>query len=292
MSGSKKKKKKSNYTIMFIPEDNGKTFSLHLHKTVFRSLLFFLVLFLIGVVALLFKTGEIGVKLQLVHSLREENRRLEQENSDLQLAMEKIERIEALSSYLQRVALAVGENPAKLPLNTLASSDKVIGQDSLDVFLNSVRLTDSDQHRNLLSASISPTHILASIPNIRPVEGWITRSFTPKTENDPGHLGVDFAAAKGSLIRVSAPGIVDEVLDDKYFGLMVVVKHNFGFVTRYAHCSQILVSPGDNVERGQSIALVGNTGRSSGPHLHYEVIKGGKHVDPLQYTLNQLTSFE
>lgn len=291
MSGKLKKKEKSNYTIMFIPDDNGKTFSLHFHKNVFRSFIFFLVLFIIGIVALLAKTGEIGVKLQLVYSLREENKRLKEENGKLQLAMEKVERIEALSSYLQRVALSVGESPEKFPLNTFTSSDKLIGEDSLDVFLNSVRLTESDQNQDLVTASISPTHILASIPNIRPVEGWITRSFTPKSEKNPGHLGVDFAAAKGSLIRVSAPGIVDEVKDDKYFGLMVVVKHNFGFVTRYAHCSQILVSPGDNVERGQTIALVGNTGRSSGPHLHYEVIKGGKHVDPLQFTLNQLTSF-
>ncbi len=291
MSGNMKKKKNKNYTIMFIPEDNGKTFSLHFHKNIFRSVIFFLFLFLIGVFALIAKTGEIGVKLQLVHSLREENKRLKEENGKYRLAMDKIERIEALSSYLQRVALSIGENPEKLPLNSLVSSDKVFGEDSIDVFLNSVRIKDSKYHKDLVSSSTSPTHILASIPNIRPVEGWITRSFTPQTKNDPGHPGVDFAAAKGSLIRASAPGIVDEVIDDKYFGLMVTVKHNFGFVTRYAHCSQILVSPGDNVERGQTIALVGNTGRSSGPHLHYEVIKSGKHVNPLQFTLNQLTSF-
>jgi len=63
----------------------------------------------------------------------------------------------------------------------------------------------------------------------------------------------------------------------------VTIRHDFGFVTRYAHCSQVLVSVRDRVNRGQTIALVGNTGRSTAPHLHYEVLKDGKHVDPADY---------
>jgi murein DD-endopeptidase MepM/ murein hydrolase activator NlpD len=98
---------------------------------------------------------------------------------------------------------------------------------------------------------------------------------------------VDFAAQTGTLIRATAPGIVESVVFDTYFGLLITVKHRFGFVTRYGHCSQSLVSKGDKVRRGQTVALVGNTGRSSAPHLHYEVIKNGRHVDPLKYTFDR-----
>jgi murein DD-endopeptidase MepM/ murein hydrolase activator NlpD len=66
---------------------------------------------------------------------------------------------------------------------------------------------------------------------------------------------------------------------------MVTIKHGYGFMTRYGHCLQVLVNKGDHVERGQTIALVGNTGRSSAPHLHYEIIKEGKNVDPQEYII-------
>jgi murein DD-endopeptidase MepM/ murein hydrolase activator NlpD len=78
-------------------------------------------------------------------------------------------------------------------------------------------------------------------------------------------------------------GTVEDVRKDKYFGLMVELRHENGFVTRYGHCSQVLVSAGDRINRGQTIALVGNTGRSTAPHLHYEVMKYGKYVDPMGY---------
>ena len=96
---------------------------------------------------------------------------------------------------------------------------------------------------------------------------------------------MDFAATLGTPIKASAPGVVGKIENDKYFGLLVTIFHNNGFVTRYGHCSQILVSKHDRVKRGQTIALVGNTGRSTAPHLHYEVIKDGKYIDPLKHIL-------
>jgi murein DD-endopeptidase MepM/ murein hydrolase activator NlpD len=137
------------------------------------------------------------------------------------------------------------------------------------------------------SASLSSVNeVIGSFPNISPVEGWVTRKFSPDTSDaKSGHLGVDFAAAHGTPIRATAPGVVGKIENDKYFGWMVTIYHDYGFVTRYGHCSQVLVSKHDRVHRGQTIALVGNTGRSTAPHLHYEVLKDGKHIDPLKHII-------
>ena len=127
---------------------------------------------------------------------------------------------------------------------------------------------------------------VVSFPNIYPVEGWITRKFNmDSTISSTGHQGLDFAAATGTPIKATAPGVVGKIENDKYFGLLVTIHHDNGFITRYGHCSQILIGKHERVNRGQTIALVGNTGRSTAPHLHYEVIKDGKHIDPSQLIL-------
>ena len=102
------------------------------------------------------------------------------------------------------------------------------------------------------------------------------------------HLGVDFAAQKGTPIRSTAPGVVEDVINDTYFGLLITIKHKFGIMTRYGHCMQTLVSKGDKIERGQTVALLGNTGASSAPHLHYEILKDGKNVDPMKYMFDRI----
>jgi murein DD-endopeptidase MepM/ murein hydrolase activator NlpD len=125
-----------------------------------------------------------------------------------------------------------------------------------------------------------------SFPNISPVEGWITRQYLPdSTTVNLGHQGLDFAAASGTSVKATAPGVVAKIENDKYFGLLVTILHDNGFVTKYGHCSQVLVSKHDRVDRGQTIALVGNTGRSTAPHLHYEVLKDGKNIDPSKFIL-------
>jgi murein DD-endopeptidase MepM/ murein hydrolase activator NlpD len=94
------------------------------------------------------------------------------------------------------------------------------------------------------------------------------------------HEGLDFAASVGTPIIASAGGVVSRAGYEAQYGNMVEIKHAEGFMTRYAHASQILVRTGQTVKRGDIIAKVGNTGRSSGPHLHYEVMRAGAHINP------------
>ncbi len=125
------------------------------------------------------------------------------------------------------------------------------------------------------------TLFAASIPSNWPVEGWITQRFDPRSGSE--HSGLDIAAREGTMIRATAPGIVSAVLSDQYLGTVVVVKHRYGFETRFGHCRESIVSPGEIVGRGQVIAFIGNTGRSTAPHVHYEIIKNGRNEDPASY---------
>ena len=264
------KKFNDHYTLMFVPEDNGKTFTLRIPKFVFHSILLFLVIFFSGIILLLYKSGEIAAKLQVLSLTRMENEKLTKENSELRRITEKINHLDQLSRYLNRLSSISVSNADDGKTKTVNgnSDDKV------------------SSFKPQFVHHLYKSEKVGSLPNIPPVEGWITRPFSPdSTALNGGHQGVDFAAALGTPIKATAPGVVGKIENDKYFGLIITIFHENGFVTRYGHCSQILVSKHDRVNRGQTIALVGNTGRSSAPHLHYEVIKDGKTIDPIKHIL-------
>jgi murein DD-endopeptidase MepM/ murein hydrolase activator NlpD len=132
---------------------------------------------------------------------------------------------------------------------------------------------------------------ISSTPAISPVKGILTSGFgtraDPMTHGRGLHQGVDIAAAPGQPVRASADGIVTQAADVSGLGKAVFLAHGFGLTTRYGHMSQIEVRPGQRVRRGDVIGRVGNTGRSTGYHLHYEVRVDGDAVNPLGYILDR-----
>ncbi len=128
---------------------------------------------------------------------------------------------------------------------------------------------------------------LVSMPSIWPAKGWLTSRFGPRVSPFTGrrqvHAGIDIAAASGTSIYAPARGRVSFVGRKGPLGKAVVLDHGFGVKTVYGHTKEIHVSTGETVERGQEIAAIGTTGRSTGPHLHYVVEVAGKAVDPLDY---------
>ena len=132
--------------------------------------------------------------------------------------------------------------------------------------------------------------LLASTPSIKPAKGWISSRFgyrkSPFTGKKEFHKGLDISTRKGSPIVASADGTVSFTGRDRGFGRVVVIKHGYGLKTKYAHLKKSLVKKGQYVKRGETIALVGNSGRTTGSHLHYEVHLNGVPVNPLRYVLN------
>jgi murein DD-endopeptidase MepM/ murein hydrolase activator NlpD len=121
--------------------------------------------------------------------------------------------------------------------------------------------------------------------------GFITRTFGSRAEaSREGHTGVDIAVPAGSYVRAITAGRVEEVGDNEIYGKFVRIAHPSGLSSLYGHNSWLFVSPGGTVERWQVIALAGNTGRSTAPHLHLELEQGGSLLDPMDYVSQRVNT--
>jgi murein DD-endopeptidase MepM/ murein hydrolase activator NlpD len=128
--------------------------------------------------------------------------------------------------------------------------------------------------------------LAAATPSIWPAHGWLTGTFGGRSDpftGEPGfHQGLDISTEKGQPVFATADGSVEAASYSGDYGNLIVVKHAFGLVTRYGHLSSFTVKPGRQVKRGDIIGYVGSTGRSTGAHLHYEILANGKLINPLQ----------
>lgn len=133
--------------------------------------------------------------------------------------------------------------------------------------------------------------LINATPNIKPARGWLTSRFgyrmSPFTGKATMHAGLDIAAAPGSPVYAPADGVVSYAGYDQGYGKLVSIDHGYGVTTRFGHASQIYVQVGQKVSKWDVIAAVGNTGRSTGPHLHYEVRINGTPVDPINFVLDE-----
>jgi hypothetical protein len=167
--------------------------------------------------------------------------------------------------------------PAQIP-NLTAMVDDLQGQ-----------LSSREQQLGVLENMILTRELNKQVyPEGRPVqEGWISSYFGRRADPFTGysavHKGLDFAGAEGTKVTAVAAGLVTYAGDRSGFGEMVEINHGNGLATRYCHNEKILVKQGDMVRKGQDVALMGSTGRSTGPHLHFEVLKNGAQVDPLRF---------
>ena len=131
---------------------------------------------------------------------------------------------------------------------------------------------------------------LSCTPTITPVRGIFTDGFgrrkDPFTGHTAFHRGIDISARRGTQVVSPADGIVVFAGRNGGLGKTLRISHGFGFTTVYGHLHKMLVEPGEEVHRNQQIALLGSSGRSTGPHLHYEVHMDGRAVDPLYYILD------
>ena len=156
--------------------------------------------------------------------------------------------------------------------------------------LNTASQRQENSFGSLLDKLEGQRNLLASTPAIRPADGWMTSRFgyrvSPFTGRKEFHKGLDIANRKGTAILAPANGFVSYAGKKGPMGNVLVIDHGHGMITRYAHLSEALKKQGEKVKRGDIIAQMGNSGRSTGPHLHYEVHLNGVPVNPATYILN------
>lgn len=145
--------------------------------------------------------------------------------------------------------------------------------------------------QHLLSTLSQKKSLLSSVPSVSPVNGWITSAFgtriSPFTGNKTLHKAIDIAAPVGTPIIAPADGVVIFSGAKVGFGNFIMIAHyGYGIVTRYGHNAQNMVQAGQKVKRGDQIATVGMTGRTTGPHLHYETWVNGRAVNPKKFILD------
>ena len=296
-------------TIVFVPGGNLKVRQIGIPRTV----MFFFILFFISAV-LLFAWGAkdywtIKKQMPLMSELQKENTLQEEQ---LIVLTEKIDQISTklvdLKNFDQKLKTMVN-------LETNEENNQFFGIGGSDTTLMDPDYTLEDAHQKLvrlmhrslddLDREISVAtaekaelveyfehqkSLLSHTPSLWPTKGWISSRFgyriSPFTNEKEFHKGLDISTSKLSPVIAPADGVISSVRWDSGYGKIISINHEYGVITRYAHLEKVLVKKGEYVKRGQKIALVGDTGRTTGPHLHYEVHFNGAPVNPLRYILN------
>ncbi len=258
--------------FLIVPQGQAPAINFRLSTFMVRVLAFILILW---VVALLTATVFYGKLSYIAINAN----RLEQENEKLRDYNAKVVEIEkSFRKNLELVAKIASLAGVELAdVNTsLALFEDLLHQDS----------TGRPVLTGLAGNGVPPLSVeeleKLRTPQGRPLYGWITRGFVDD-ESGEKHKGIDFAVKEGTPIVVTATGIVEFTGWDKDFGNLIIINHENGYKTVYGHNQKIISSEGEKVYKGDVIALSGNSGQSSAPHLHYEIVKDGVAVDPSQY---------
>ena len=198
-----------------------------------------------------------------------------------------------LDSELTDVGNAGASPSEELGRNALPLHRQALAARRMYAFLrklsDDVRLEEVVQ-QELLRVLRENRDSIASMPTVWPVEGFISSPFGVRSSNYSGrgefHKGIDIRARPGTPIIAPAKGTVTFAGGDGAYGLSVELQHTRTITTKYGHMQRIIVREGQQVKRGELVGFVGSTGRSTGPHLHYEVKLNGIHVNPMRYILN------
>lgn len=277
-------KDKRYYTLMlFAPTANSQFRKYNLpHKFVYATLTFAG----IGLLAVLFGIFSIAryTSLAVQYNLAKmDNRKLREVNQEAQVATERIQgRLAAQEPILQKLAESTGVK---------ASTDigKNIGSGGPDIKGLEKATSDLEVRVRDIKEFVAANQIkLSAIPSIWPVRGYITSGLGDRGNPFGGggnehHPGLDISATHGTSIEAPGDGIVIMAGPWGGYGNMVAIDHGYGLTTRFGHMSRIDVKVGDHVHRSTQLGAVGSTGRSTGPHLHYEVRLYDRVVDPMNY---------
>jgi len=162
-------------------------------------------------------------------------------------------------------------------------TEEIKEQDALSQAIYSMK----EESSSLISEIESELEYLDCLPDLPPVEGRLSSGFGYRRHPITGlrsfHYGIDITNNRGTPVQASGSGVVVFSGWRGTYGKVIIISHGYGYETVYAHNNQLYVSVGDTVEKGDVISAVGNTGNSTGPHLHFEIRLNGKAVNPLTY---------
>ncbi|AET69973.1 metalloendopeptidase-like membrane protein [Desulfosporosinus orientis DSM 765] len=292
---------KDKYTIIFIPPDHSSTRQFQISRLGKKYL--YLGLFVVSMIFIGLLAGNLYLNYylrelqptidhitQLQSTIEERDREitdLNQKSTQINEDLTKITELEdKLSSILQIHPTSLSRGISSDTPNYILTKPAVLTPDQ--------KIKSLGEHLSLLEgyyeAAVQQKERLDHTPNILPAEGEITSSFGYRKNPFGGwsnefHNGIDIACYYGTPVLATADGVVTFAGRNPIYGLRIDIDHGNGVTTFYGHNSRLLVKEGDQVKRYDLIAYSGNSGRSTGAHLHYGTIVNGKNVDPLSFTI-------
>lgn len=228
-------------------------------------------------------TGELTTQLQSLESV------IDDLGARSALDPAQAKAIQKLPAVVKARA-AGGNATANAPVSSVLSNSLIPAEDTFGALRTLLQGLES-RLRSVTRDIERQEKLAAATPSIWPTSGWLSGAFggrkDPFTGADDFHQGLDISAEKGHPVYATADGLVASASYAGDYGNLVVLHHDFGLTTRYGHLSKFSVQDGQRVKRGDVIGFVGSTGRSTGSHLHYEVLANGKLVNPLQLLTKQ-----
>jgi len=284
------------FTILVIPEGSHQVRRFGVRMNMIKGAAFAAVILLLGLAVLM-------TDYVLTNFDRNELERLQVENLSQR---EELHRLVVKLEDLRQEIVVLAQNDAKVRVMAKLSApkgDSMVGvggpatQDDVKREFSDIQQRIDEVRRQIDLRRESQEEIqgilndqrslLAAKPVGWPVKGWLTSSFGMRRDPFNGrrkmHEGLDIAARTGTAVVVTADGIVSSVKTEPGYGKVVIVDHGYGYRTIYGHNSKYYVKVGQRVRRGERIAAVGNTGRSTGSHVHYEIRLNGVPVNPYKY---------
>jgi len=306
--------KRNQITLMLFPSDTGAPKKIRLPKILVTAVLSVSAVLFVSVVGSSIYFAKKYVRLidnqvetaQLKRESKIHKIQVDKLGQQVKEFSTEMSRLERFANKL-RVITDLGDSPAPAEKNWGIGGPYGLSAQSFSTSLEreavsmverlSGNLEELDQQAKTQAVSLqqldeffkNQKSLLSSTPSIWPTRGWVTSRFglreSPFTGRKEKHKGWDIGARLGSPVRATADGMVVVSGRASGYGKVLEISHGYGISTRYGHNSKNLVKVGDRVKRGDPIALIGSTGRSTGPHLHYEVLLSGVPVNPQNYIL-------
>ncbi|WP_432408834.1 peptidoglycan DD-metalloendopeptidase family protein [Wukongibacter sp. M2B1] len=301
---------KENFTFVIIPHDGKKTKQFNLYKpSIYLFMIFFIItsLFFVTSTVYLFATNnllsnDVTKKADTINRLNDIVNRQHSEIEDLKntsnLVIEKLSELHELENKIRTMVGLGSKESAEtsttsrsfgifskaLDTQELESIADLTDTDSIDAITSLIN-SEKEIYDTLITDVEKQLKFLDSRPDIWPVTGKITSPFGyrihPISRRRHFHQGIDIANKAGTKVVSAGSGIVTYSGWNGGYGKIIIISHGYGYKSVYAHNSKNLVEVGDKVKKGQEIAKLGNTGKSTGSHLHFEVRYNGEHIDPL-----------
>jgi murein DD-endopeptidase MepM/ murein hydrolase activator NlpD len=250
------------YNLMVVPDGVENPVRLKVRAWIFKLLVASFVVLIVGIIIFFALYGKIVARAALADKLEAENEALQRYKYKVILLEERIKEAQEIVGRISMLA-GVDISFPEMPPDSVIFAE--VENTAPAIMARSAEKGDR-------------------IPEGLPLRGFMTRGF--EDDSASYHPGIDIAAAEGTPVLATASGKVVYAGEDSVYGLIVVIEHDNGISTVYGHNSQLLVKEGQEVPVGSRIALSGNTGQSTAPHLHYEIRENNKPINPMKYMSN------